>query len=47
MKAKLTTGTSGVATGLAEYQLNLDVSQMLQQELLNPWLSGCDDSYNK
>ena len=35
MKAKLTTGTSGVATGLAEYQLNLDVSQMLQQELLN------------
>lgn len=35
MKAKLTTGTSGIATGLAEYQLNLDVSQMLQQELLN------------
>lgn len=35
MKAKLTTGTSGISTGLAEYQLNLDVSQMLQQELLN------------
>lgn len=35
MKAKLTTGTSGVVTGLVEYQLNLDVSQMLQAELIN------------
>lgn len=35
MKAKLTTGTSGIVTGLVEYQLNLDVSQMLQAELIN------------
>ena len=32
-KAKLTTGTQGVATGLTEYQLNLDVSLKLQAEL--------------
>lgn len=35
MKAKLTTGTSGIVTGLAEYQLNLDVSLLLKKELLN------------
>ena len=34
MKAKLTTGTQGTATGLTEYQLNLDVSLMLKAELL-------------
>ena len=35
MKAKLTTGTQGVATGKTEYQLNLEVSLLLKQELLN------------
>ncbi len=34
MKAKETGGTSGVVTGMAEYQLNLDVSQKLRDELL-------------
>ncbi len=34
MKAKVTTGTSGVATGLAESVLNLTVSCMLRDELL-------------
>lgn len=34
MKAKLTTGTSGVATGQTEYQFNLDVSLMLKAELV-------------
>ena len=34
MKAKLTSGTQGIATGIPEYQLNLDVSLMLEQELL-------------
>ena len=33
MKAKVTGGTSGRTTGLAEYQLNLDVSIKLQKEL--------------
>lgn len=35
MKAKATTGTEGSYTGLAEFQLNLDVSLKLEQELLN------------
>lgn len=35
MKAKLTTGTAGTATGLAEYQLNLSVSLLLKQELID------------
>lgn len=34
MKAKLTSGTQGVATNNVEYQLNLDVSLLLEQELL-------------
>ena len=33
MKAKVTGGTSGRTTGLAEYQLNLEVSLKLQKEL--------------
>lgn len=33
MKAKVSQGTSGRTTGLAEYQLNLDVSLKLQKEL--------------
>ena len=33
MKAKLTTGTQGIATGLTEFQLNLDVSLKLRDEL--------------
>ena len=33
MKAKATTGTVGVYSGIPEYQLNLDISLMLQQEL--------------
>ncbi|KAI4447972.1 N-acetylmuramoyl-L-alanine amidase LytC [Eubacterium plexicaudatum ASF492] len=33
MKAKVTGGTSGVSTGTAEYQLNLDVSLKLRDEL--------------
>jgi N-acetylmuramoyl-L-alanine amidase len=34
MKAKLTSGTTGVATRIEEYKLNLEVSLMLEQELL-------------
>ena len=34
MKAKLTSGTRGVSTGIAEYQMNLDVALLLEQELL-------------
>lgn len=33
MKAKLTTGTAGVATGIPEYEINLQVSLRLQAEL--------------
>ena len=33
MKAKASTGTQGAFTGLEEYQLNLDVSLKLEQEL--------------
>lgn len=33
MKMKVSYGTQGVSTGVAEYQLNLDVSLKLQQEL--------------
>ena len=34
MKIKLAAGTRGVSTGIAEYQLNLDVALLLEQELL-------------
>ena len=34
MKTKLAAGTRGVSTGIAEYQLNLDVSLLLEQELI-------------
>ena len=33
-KAKVTSGASGVSTGIPEYQLNLDVSLMLKSELV-------------
>lgn len=33
MKARVTDGTAGVATGVPEYQLNLDVSLLLRDEL--------------
>ena len=35
MKAKLTSGTAGCVTGLAEHQLNLAVSLALKQELIS------------
>lgn len=35
MKAKLTTGTQGCVTGLAEHQLNLTIALGLKQELIN------------
>lgn len=35
MKAKLTTGTQGCVTGITEYELNLQVSLKLKQDLLN------------
>ena len=34
MKAKLSSGTQGVATEIPEYQLNLDVALLLEQELI-------------
>ena len=34
MKAKLSAGTAGVSTRIAEYQLNLDIALMLKQELI-------------
>lgn len=35
MKAKLTTGTQGISTGIVEYELNLQVSLKLKQALLD------------
>lgn len=35
MKAKATTGTTGRYSGIGEYQLNLDISLMLREELEN------------
>ena len=35
MKAKLTTGTEGTATGIPEYQVNLEIGLLLKEELKN------------
>ena len=40
MKAKASTGTQGAFTGLEEYQLNLDVSLKLEQELNDTAISN-------
>jgi N-acetylmuramoyl-L-alanine amidase len=34
-KPKVSTGTSGIATGVSEYQLNLDIALKVKEELIN------------